>query len=191
MNVGADPWVGPDYSRALPRVMILGESRFDANFSDSDIVRAFLAGEGLSSGTFTKFTQAISGLHNTDCTYDSRQVWNRLIFHNYLRAFFEGEARVGVPPSVRRHPANDENLHAVFKKHEPTHMIVWGKGNYFGLDDRLTKWSAESHLPKSGHIYCHTMIEGRKIFVTYVNHPSVGFSSERWAPVLLEFLALR
>lgn len=175
----------------MPRVMVLGESRFDADFSDREIVEAFLAGNSLSSATFIKFTQAISGMRCGHTGYDERKVWEALIFHNYMRAYFQGQSRVRVKAEDRTHPANDENLQFVLKKYKPTHMIVWGKDNYKGLDNRLTKWSAESELPETGNIYCHTVIDGQKIFVTYVYHPSTGFSLDRWSSVLSEFLALR
>lgn len=54
-------WVGPEYEHAQLKLLVLGESRYDEDFTDCKIIEWRIAGkfEGGRSRTFTNFERSI------------------------------------------------------------------------------------------------------------------------------------
>ena len=49
----------------------------------------------------------------------------------------------------------------------------------------------DGYIPDTEEPYCTTTVDGHTTFFIRVLHPSSGFSSKRWAPVLSRFLKLK
>ena len=65
--------------------MIVGESRYDEEFTDRKIIQERLNGN--RSRTITNFVQAILGTRHWEPGYDETGFWNRVLFYNYNTTF--------------------------------------------------------------------------------------------------------
>lgn len=169
-------WKGPDYEKSPLKVLVLGESRYDEDYSDKRIIQEIINGN--RNGTFTKFVQAVLGKHHSDPQYDSVGFWNRTMFCNYHTRFFPGGPRIS-PTKEICNVQNQKHLQAVLRKYKPTHCIVWGKRNWSNVEPMLQK--NESH-------YAITL-DNHKTLFCYVTHPSVPFRYQEWNKSLSEFLS--
>ncbi len=184
-----DTWTGPDYHKAATKLLVLGESRYDKNYSDRRVIRSVLTGEfdGGQRATFTKFEHAVLGSNHSET--ERQAFWNATLFHNYNVNFFPGQSRVPLSYSKREDPYNVISLNKVLRKYRPSHVVVWGKWNWDSVDVR-SPWT-DHRITNARWHYSRTIIDAHPILFTYVPHPSSAFSPNRWHPVLTRFLALR
>lgn len=182
-------WIGPDYESATPQILVLGESRYDEEFTDRRIIEYRVAGQFRAGQrrTFTNFERAVLGCKCSDD--QGRAFWLRSAFCNFNRGFFPGEPRVALDYRIRAHPRNATCLRSVLQELRPTHVIVWGKGNWDSID-AAEPWSRDETIPETREPFCSTTIDGHRVLFTRVRHPSAAFSWQRWAPALSEFLKL-
>jgi hypothetical protein len=183
-------WVGPEFESADIKLLVLGESRYDEDFSDRKIIESQIAGDlpGRQRRTFTNFELAALGQEHSEP--DARAFWRKTAFYNYNRSFFPGGPRVRQSYRTRDNKQNVSSLRRVLQELRPTHVIVWGKTNWDSIDAG-SQWTLDAPLAGTQEIYCSTMIDGHTTLFTYVHHPSAGFSSRYWAPVLSQFLKLQ
>jgi hypothetical protein len=80
-------------------------------------------------------------------------------------------------------------LRKTLQDFKSTHAIVWGITNWHSIDAG-EKWT-DGYIPDTEEPYCTTTVDGHTTFFTRVLHPSSGFSSKRWAPVLSRFFKLK
>jgi hypothetical protein len=80
-----EPWVGSQYGNESPRLLNVGESRYDEEFTDRKIIQERLNGN--RSRTITNFVQAILGTRHWEPGYDETGFWNRVLFYNYNTTF--------------------------------------------------------------------------------------------------------
>src|SRR5579871_1157059 len=102
-----DPWVGNEYDSAAnksPRLLVIGESRYDAEFTDRQIIQDRMGGK--RSRTFTNFVQAATGVRHRDPFYDEPKFSRSTVFYNYNTTFLPGTARNPLPWNERENPAN-------------------------------------------------------------------------------------
>jgi len=170
------PWKGPDYEKNQLKVLVLGESRYDEDCPDKQIIQEIINGK--RNGTFTKFVQAVLGKHHSDPRYDAVGFWNRTMFYNYHASFFPGGPRIS-PTREIDNAQNQKHLQAMLRKYKPTHCIVWGKRNWSNIEPMLQKDES----------YYATRSDDHKTLFFHVVHPSVGFSYEKWSESLSEFLS--
>jgi hypothetical protein len=184
-------WIGPEFESAAQKqkLLVLGESRYDEEFTDREIIKARIAGElsGLQRRTFVNFELAVLEREHSDA--DMRSFWNRTVFYNYIRKFFPGGPRVRPSYQMRVDPLNVETLRTVLHELKPTHAIVWGLGNWDEIDAG-SPWTPDECIVGTQQKFCSTTIDGNRTLFTRVSHPSAGFSSRFWAPVLSSFLSL-
>lgn len=182
-------WEGPNYRTALPRILVLGESRHDRDFSDREIIehriaRSFVGGK---QRTFTKFERAVLG---PDCAEEEiLDFWRRTAFYNYNRTFFPGQARAKLDYRIRMSPENIVFSQKVLAELKPTHVIVWGKWNWDSLDVG-PPWIPDERIPGTNQVFCSTVVDGHTILFAYVRHPSSAFSPSKWNHVLSQFLKI-
>jgi hypothetical protein len=180
-------WVGPEFGSEVPRLLVLGESRYDEDFTDREIIEWRVARRfpGRKRRTFTNFERAVLGQEHLEA--DAQSFWNRTAFYNYNRSFFPGGPRVDPSYRVRANPQNVDTLRRVLRDLKPTHVIVWGLGNWNSIHAG-SPWTPDDRVPGTHEPYCSTTIDGHRIIFTRVRHPSAGFSSQYWNPVLSKFL---
>lgn len=180
-------WVGPDFESAVPRLLVLGESRYDEDFTDHKIIEWRIAGkfEGGQRRTYTNFERSVLGQEHSETEMQS--FWNRTAFYNYNRNFFPGGPRVRLSYRIRCDPQNASTLRTVLCELKPTHVIVWGIKNWDSIDTG-PQWT-DGVIAGSPEPCGYATIDGHTSLFTRVRHPSAGFSSRYWAPVLSQFLA--
>jgi len=168
---------------------VLGESRYDEEFTDRRIIEARICGEfdGGQLRTFVNFERSVLGQEWSEA--EARNFWLRTAFYNYNVNFFPGRARVRLNYQKREDPQNVVTLRRVVTDLKPSHCIVWGLGNWESID-AASEWK-DGWIPESTEPYCATTIDGHTTLFTRVRHPSCGLSSDYWYPVLSRFLTLR
>lgn len=179
-------WIGPDFDVAYPKLLVLGESRYDEDFTDREIIEWRIAGkfEGGQRRTYTNFERAVLGQEHSEA--EMRSFWNRTAFYNYIRKFFPGGPRVRPSYRMRVDPENVETLRTVLCELKPTHAIVWGLANWNEIDAG-SPWTPDDRIVGTEQPFCSTTIDCNRVLFTRVRHPSAGFSSRFWAPVLSSF----
>lgn len=182
-------WIGPEYESAPLKLLVLGESRYDEDFTDRKIIEWRIAGKfvGGQSRTFTNFERALLG---QECSgANANAFWRRTAFYNYNRSFFPGRPRVSLDYRTRIKQENTSCLRSVLEEIKPSHVIVWGMGNWNSIDAG-SKWEPDKRIAGTSEPYCSTTIEGHTILFTRVRHPSAAFVSGHWTLALSRFLLL-
>jgi hypothetical protein len=188
------PWTGLDgkYDASNQRVMVIGDTRFDENFTDREIILGKIG--GARHLTFTNFQQAVLGKRHWEDGYESaiRTFWERTLFYNYNTNFFPGAERLPPPLEARLDPQNARILGEMLRAYQPTHAIVWGDDNWNSMTAAGAGWVTEPDMRCGGSDEpCRSVtVAGRRTLFTRVKHPSAGFAYERWAPLLARFLAM-
>ena len=183
-SVTLDPWVGSEYRKQKVRLLVLGESRFHEEFTDREIIRD----QGHCKPTFTKFVKAALDKRESLSPQEYKHFWKRTLFHNYNVIFFPGGPRVPLRYDQRECIQNRKCLRLVLQKYKPTHAVAWGFMNYDSLMVDGEDWSRQEHIPGSDAKFCRVLVEGHMTLVSWVRHPSAGFSINHWAGVLKSFL---
>lgn len=182
-GVTLDPWVGSEYCKQKVRLLILGESRYDKEFTDRRIIRE----QGHCKPTFTKFVKAALSKQQSMSPTECKVFWKKTLFYNYNVTLFPRGPRVPLQYEQRECIQNRQCLRLVLQKFKPTHAIVWGFMNYDSLMVDGADWSSEEHILDSDAKFCHVTIDGHMTLFTWVRHPSAGFSINYWAGVLKAF----
>ena len=182
-----EPWIGKSY----PRLLVLGESRYDEEYTDKKIIESLIRGDRIR--TYTNFVQAVVGKRHWEEEYDQVAFWERTIFYNYLTNFFPGRPREAPPWDQRVDPQNQRILKSMLQTYKPTHCIVWGYDNWETIEVEAAEWGPEQPIPGlvDAHKYCSMDVEGNVTLFSYVVHPSTGFSYDRWRAVLSAFLSMK
>ena len=189
-----EPWIGPAYGKADPKLLIVGDSRYDESYTDRMIIQDQVSGH--RDPTFTRFVQAVLGKHHSEPGYDAeaRAFWDRTAFYNYVTNFFAGTVAAPLDRSIRMDPQNGRVLREMLRAYKPTHAIVWGYANWESLVVEGLPWTKEGDIPGLDRPEpCRTaVVDGHATLFTRVLHPSsADFAYEDWAPMLSAFLALR
>ncbi len=189
-GLNLQPWVGKKYDEAHPKILVVGESRYDEDYTDKKIIEEMCAGRGHK--TFTNFTQAVTGVHHGNEEYDPSKFWNTAIFYNYNTTFFPGGPREPLDWHTRFDKRNQRTLRSVLNRYKPTHGIVWGKWNWesVAVEGHEWKWHQFLDDPRRDCEYCSVTVDTHRTLFTFIQHPSTGFSSSRWQPMLRRFLQL-
>lgn len=173
------------------KVLVLGESHYcDEDLSDEelssftrDVLKCYLSSEERYSWmrTFVKFERALS---NTVTKFeDSKNIWNHLMFYNYLQRPLRGTRMAG---DSEDYEEAKTPFFAILKLYQPDYIIVWGRR----LFDNLPSENGEEGKYMSGidmNSWSYK-IEDKMIKVLPIYHPSVGFSWDYWHKVIVVFL---
>lgn len=77
-----DPWIGANYAKANLKLLVMGESRYDEDFSDRQAIEMRLNGTfpGRQRRTFTNFERAVLGQDYLES--QAQKFWNATVFYN-------------------------------------------------------------------------------------------------------------
>jgi hypothetical protein len=186
-----EPWIGGRYTYSRLKVLVLGESRYDQEYTDNQIIQDRI--DGSRDRTFTKFVQAAVGRRHWQEGYDDARYWHNVIFYNYNTTVFPGGPRIPLPWERRIDGQNARLLCAVLAEFKPTHAIAWGVANWDSLAVEGSEWSAEGRIPGAvGEPYCSVVVNDHKTLFARTHHPSwQGFSFQRWASMIRVFLEMK
>ena len=184
-----DPWIGPDYAHANVKLLVMGESRYDEDFSDRQVIELRINQKfpGRQRRTFTNFERAVLGQDYSES--QAQNFWNATIFYNYNLSFFPGQPRMPLARRTREDPQNAKSLRRILHDLEPTHAIVWGIGNWSSVHTG-SGWT-DAFIPGTDERYSSLKVDTHATFFTGMTHPSTAFSSKKCTPILLRFLELR
>jgi hypothetical protein len=185
------PWVGLHYCASNPKIMVLGESRYDEDYSDNQIIEDQT--KGCRQRTHTNFLQAVIGTRYWEDGYSPLAFWEKSIFYNYHTEFYPERARVPMDGETRDGQQNRKILRCMLDSFKPTHCIVWGVGNWKSIAIDGINWGPDLSLPgvDVSHPYRSIALDGCATLFSHVRHPSAGFAHARWKSVLAAFLALK
>jgi len=180
------PWVGKYYPSSFPKVMVIGESRYDQEYTDYDIIN-----EGVGGRSHTNFLQAAMGVRHWEKNYNPDLFWEKSIFYNYNTTFFPGKARVTLGWDEREKSSNKKFLKKMLVKYMPTHCIIWGKGNWESIEIDGVDWEPEKPIPNLPiQTYRSVKLNGNITIFTWVRHPSAAFAHDYWKEVISSFLKI-
>lgn len=186
-----EPWIGDQYGNDELRLLVIGESRYDEEFTDKQIIQWLV--DGNRHKTFTNFVQAALGTRHWEPDYDGSGFWKRVLFYNYNTTFFPGGARLPLPWNERMSGQNARLLRDVLREWKPSHAVAWGLANWESLTVEGAQWTGTEPIPgAAAEPYCSITVDGFATLFARTAHPSwQGFSYERWAPMLKAFFAIQ
>ena len=205
-NIRFTPWKGKDYETGGifgKKILVLGESVYcgetscescneGCNDFTNKLVKEFVANDvHTKSGefkywtnTYKKFESALVG--HSPSLEERKQIWNSIAFYTYFQNAFD-EARQPLSGNLEIERAQ-QALFEILETYRPDYVIVWG----YRLWDCLTGKNWTNTAPiinedlKSGTGYY--TIDGIKYPFMYINHPSTGFSWDKWHLNIKQFL---
>lgn len=74
-----EPWIGRSYGRHEMNLLVLGESRYDEDYTDRSIIESLNRGD--RSHTYTNFLQAALAKRYWEDGYDPLAFWDRVILY--------------------------------------------------------------------------------------------------------------
>lgn len=172
------------------KVLVLGESHYcDEELSDEelssftrDVLDCYLNSKERYSwmSTFVKFERAL--FNKVTNIEDSKNIWNHLIFYNYLQRPLRGTRMAG---DLKDYKDATDPFFAILMQYQPDYIIVWGRR----LFDNLPYENGEDgeYMPSIDMNSWSYQIADHMIKVLPIYHPSVGFSWDYWHEVIVEF----
>ena len=204
------PFVGDDYEKGISfdkecnlmlgttdepgkKVLVLGESHYcDEELSDEemssftrDVVDWYLNARKSSDAalwmkTFLKFERALA--NKVTEPKDSANIWNHLMFYNYLQVPLEGARMAGRQEDYEN---AREPFFKLLEVYRPDYIIVWG----YRLYDRLPNDNGKQGKFLSSDLETWQYdFPGYQVKVLPTYHPSAGFSWEVWHDNIVVFL---
>jgi hypothetical protein len=191
---GFDPWtgIGGKYEVTRPRVIVVGDLRFDAPLTDRECVLSKL--NGTRHLIFDNFDQAVLGQRHWENGFREkvRAFWERTLFYNYNVTYLPGAGRPPPTREMRLDRAHARLFRKMLETYKPTHVIVWGFDNWHALVVEGVPWAQEGRIT-GGEVdepYRAVILDGHPILATRIAHPAASFSYQRWSPLLARFLAM-
>lgn len=172
------------------KVLVLGESHYcDDDWKDEelytftrDVLDCYLDSEERCSWkrTFLKFERALS---NTVTKFeDSKNIWNHLMFYNYLQRPLQGPRMAG----EKYYEEAKKPFFAILEKYKPDYIIVWGRRLFVNLPSENVLEG--EYMPSIEINIWSYQIDGHTIKVLPVVHPSGGFLWGYWHEVIVELI---
>lgn len=200
------PRVGENYSDGGifgKRIMILGESHYCAEHCIDCGADCHKAGCGnftsnvmdryLDDGceyepwmnTFRKFERSM--VNKVTDRALSREIWNSLLFYNFLQVAMHGSRAAGNSDDYVNAAAP---FYEILEKYRPEYVIVWGYRLWNSLPGG-DKWGWNEEINIDGTLYengYYRLDDGSKVNIVAVQHPSSGYSWNYWHRVIEQFL---
>ena len=187
------PWVGPNYfSGGIfgRRIMALGESHHcedgiceNCNFT-SVVIDWYLDQKYEREGwmpTFLKFERSL--VNHSTTPSESKEIWNSILFYNYLQVAVPNARQAGTPEQYR---ASENAFFSVIDEYEPELIIVWGVRLWNQLPNK--RWEDGPKILRDGYEVkngYYQLANGGKSRVVCVYHPSSGYSWDYWYRVIM------
>lgn len=187
------PFVGKNYNNGGmfgTRIMVLGDSHY-GSVPQPNITRDVLGWyldqnverEGWMN-TFLKFERSLVNRETTP--KDSLEIWNSLLFYNYLQVLLDGPREAG---TEQQYKDSAGAFFQVLDRYRPDVIIVWGKRLWKNLP--WDNWIEGAPVTVDGveidNGY-YKLSDGHMVRVVCVYHPSVGYSWDYWHKVIMRFM---
>ena len=187
------PFVGKNYNNGGmfgKRIMVLGDSHY-GSVPQPNITRDVLGWyldqnverEGWMN-TFLKFERSLVNRETTP--KDSLEIWNSLLFYNYLQVLLDGPREAG---TEQQYKDSAGAFFQVLDRYRPDVIIVWGKRLWKNLP--WDNWIEGAPVTVDGveidNGY-YMLSYGHMVREVCVYHPSVGYSWDYWHKVIMRFM---
>lgn len=187
------PFVGKNYNNGGmfgKRIMVLGDNHY-GSVPQPNITRDVLGWyldqnverEGWMN-TFLKFERSLVNRETTP--KDSLEIWNSLLFYNYLQVLLDGPREAG---TEQQYKDSAGAFFQVMDRYRPDDIIVWGKRLWKNLP--WDNWIEGAPVTVDGveidNGY-YKLNDGQMVRVVCVYHPSVGYSWDYWHKVIMRFM---
>ena len=192
-----EPWVGNNYWKGFEgglRLLILGESHYGDGPPDRSLTQRLTCeyAEGRWNHRFwTGIMQVVAGRNKT--AIDRMPFWQSVAFYNFIQEFVAGPRMRPASEAWRSaRPAFDAVLEAL----RPQALLILG----VRLWNTLPQAAPESpHSEREGPplgagevggtSWVYRLPNGHEVLAAGIHHPSsIGFSWERWHPVVSALL---
>ena len=187
------PFVGKNYNNGGmfgKRIMVLGDSHYGSvpqpNITQ-DVLGWYLDQNVEREGwmnTFLKFERSLVNRETTP--KDSCEIWNSLLFYNYLQVLLDGPREAGTEQQYRDSAGA---FFQVLDRYRPDVIIVWGKRLWKNLP--WDNWIEGAPVTVDGEEIdngCYKLSNGHMVRVVCVYHPSAGYSWDYWHKVIMRFM---
>ena len=195
------PWVGRDYNSGgifSKRIMVLGDSHYcgspcnrcgvnpnsKCNSFTTDVIESYLNPSCEREGWMPTYLKFERSLVNHETTFEeSRQIWDSLLFYNYLQVAMQGPRQAGTDGQYMdaRKP-----FFEVMNMYQPDLLVVWGMRLWKKLPVDFWEDCAEMEVdgyPIQNGFY--RLRNGKKVRAVCVYHPSAGYSWDYWYKVIM------
>ncbi len=187
------PFVGKNYNNGGmfgKRIMVLGDSHYGSvpqpNITQ-DVMVWYLDQNVEREGwmnTFLKFERSLVNRETTP--KDSCEIWNSLLFYNYLQVLLDGPREAGTEQQYRD---SSGAFFQVLDRYMPDIIIVWGKRLWKNLP--WDNWIEGAPVTVDGEEIdngFYKLSDGHRVRALCVYHPSVGYSWDYWHKVIMRFM---
>jgi hypothetical protein len=186
------PWVGSLYEQNGingKNVLILGESIYRCNKTSKDRCVELIENNCSGDEThkfYTNIYLAFMGPGSPRHVSEKRLFWDKVCFINFVDDVVEKGSRQ--PPERNSIEKARRDWQNVLLALQPNIVIALGKRLWGYLPSSNCEYSFSVDNDNCLHPVKEYNIEDRIVKATYIYHPSSGFSSYAWNPVLKKFL---
>ncbi|MBQ2322076.1 MAG: hypothetical protein II375_05910 [Bacteroidales bacterium] len=205
------PFVGASYQNGGifgKRIMILGDSHYcgeacrDCGMAAAHpectrftpmVVNKYLdyiGGKGTHEkwmNTFLKFERSLAG-HETNLA-ESRQIWQSLLFFNYLQVAMDEPRQAG---TEEQYQTAQESFYETIDAYKPQYIIAWGMRLWESLPGD-NRWQQGAPIVSGGRAVetgSYALGSGRRAQIMAAYHPSSSrYAWEDWHEVINQFLS--
>lgn len=193
-NVFFKPWVGTEYSSGGifgKRILVLGESHYTDDEPEPnltiEVMKEYLSYETTIPPylqSFNKFERSLVG--TTTGGAIRKQIWNSVVFYNYLQVSMSGPRQAGQKSD---YADAAEAFYEILEAYRPEIVIVWGYRLWDTIPADRWEWGEEITLDgELSRIGCYLLVDGTRVKAIPVKHPSAGYSWNKWHKFLNQFL---
>jgi hypothetical protein len=187
-NVHFQPWIGTNYRKRSPRLLVLGMSHYDweerecAEYSVTNcVIQGRISGEVRQRFYTNIVATCIGRLPNDE---DREQFWQSVAFYNYIQEFVGNSPRRIHDPVLweRAEPA----FFAVLRRLRPELVLVIGQMNWDNISILYVPAGEKlEHAPQRRYaeVCRYPTGENRTALAFHVKHTATGYNFERFAPL--------
>jgi hypothetical protein len=182
------PWIGEHYQQRKwnGSLLILGESHYSVDDEDKYITRSLTSdycSYKWSHPFWTNIMQVVSGLHHTE--QDRAAFWKTVSFYNYIQ---ESLDKARTAPDGQMWDDAKVPFVEVLNALNPDRIIVLGYRlwDWFDFNGKDSGAIVENGIKLN--LWSVVRSDGGTTLCGCLKHPSSGFSSETWAPVVKRFI---
>jgi len=190
-------WIGKNYSTGgmfkIP-ILILGESiyEWEGEKISSDRVVELVRNNATGIESHKFYTNIFSSFTDNERNVENKnEFWESVSHFNYIIQPIQGGPRIPPTDEMIKEAQNEFFNRIQALGTIPTCMVVLGKRlwNYY-LPEQGEK-GPEIEVNDIKHETWIYKCNNKNIFTTWIYHPSSGFSSEYWFPIIRKFLLMQ
>lgn len=183
-----NPWEGPNYKSAVPRLLIVGESHYDweGRSQPLSMVTISVVEHWMEkpSQFFTNIVATCIG-HLPD-TKERKEFWQSVAFYNYIQEFAGNSPRIR--PLQSLWPASKAAFFEVISSLMPELVLILGDQNWENIDHSVgTEGEPLKSLEgRHSQTWIYPTGEDSHALAFHVKHPSAGYNFKTFFPLFSE-----